>query len=342
MSFKLDTEAWEDISRKRVLVTGADGMLGNNIVRELVSRGCKVCCFIERGHDGHTLRELPVQVVKGEICNPADLEPLFMENDYVIHTAGVTAMWPARSAVSWNVNYRAVKLLVKLAKAHHIKRFIHIGTATSFGHGPMHDPGDEQRPYSNHVFKLDYQDTKFKAQEYLLKEYREHNFPVIILNPTFMIGKYDNGNSSNKMILYIFKGKVPGFSPGGKNYVHVKDVAHAAANALTLGREGECYITGGRNLSYRESFRLIAETLDVKAPALQMPRFVSVAFGALQSAFATITGKPPAVSYRMARIGCEECYYSPDKAIRELKMTQTPIEEGIRESIEWFRERGMV
>ncbi|MDF1571928.1 MAG: NAD-dependent epimerase/dehydratase family protein [Bacteroidales bacterium] len=342
MSFKQDTENWEDISTKKVLVTGADGMLGNNIVRELVSRGFQVSCFIEKSHDGHTLREMPVQVVKGDICNQGDLEPLFRENDYVIHTAGVTAMWPARSVVAWKINYRAVQLLVKLSKAHQVKRFIHIGTATSFGHGPLHDPGNEQRPYSNHVFGLDYQDTKFRAQEYLLKEYRENNFPVIILNPTYMIGKYDNGNSSNKMILYIFRGKVPGFSPGGKNYVHVKDVAHAAANALTLGREGQCYITGGRNLSYRESFRLIAETLDVRAPAIKMPRFLSVSFGVMQSAVATITGKPPTVSYRMARIGCEECYYSPEKAIRELKMPQTPIEEGIRESIEWFRERGMV
>jgi len=342
MSFKLDTQDWEAFSRKKVLVTGADGMLGNNIVRELLSRGCRVCCFIEKSHDGHTLRELPVRLMKGDICNPDDLEPLFSENDYVIHTAGVTTLWPARSALSWDINYRAVQLLVRLSKAHNIKRFIHIGTATSFGHGPMHDPGDENRSYSNHIFRLDYQDTKFRAQEYLLREYRENRFPVIILNPTFMIGKYDNGNGSNKMILYIYKRKIPGFSPGGKNYVHVKDVAHAAVNALTMGTLGECYITGGRNLSYQESFRIIAQTLDVKPPGLKFPRFVSVSFGALQSVFASLTRKPPTVSYRMARIGCEECYYSPRKAIRELKMPQTPLEEGIRESIEWFRERKMV
>jgi dihydroflavonol-4-reductase len=341
MSFRLNTESRENNSHIKVLVTGADGMLGNNIVRELVARGCSVCCFIERTRDGDTLRELPVQLVKGDICNPDDLEPLFRENDYVIHTAGVTAMWPARSEVSWEINYRAVQLLVRLSKEHDIKRFIHIGTATSFGHGPKHDPGDENRPYSNHVFRLDYQDTKFRAQEYLLKEYREHQFPVIILNPTFMIGKYDNGNSSNKMILYIYKRKIPGFSPGGKNYVHVRDVAYAAANALSMGTLGQCYITGGRNLSYQESFRIIAETLDVKPPGMKFPRFISVSFGALQSAIASITGRPPAVSYRMARIGCEGCYYSPEKAIRELRMPQTPIEEGIRESIEWFRERGM-
>lgn len=328
-------------SSEKVLVTGADGMLGNNIVRELIRRGHKVTCFIEKSHNGETLQGLPVEIVKGDICRKEDLQPIFGKVDYVVHTAGVTAMWPARSPLSWQINFEAVKLLVRLSTENGIRRFIHIGTATSFGHGPMHQPGNESSPYSNYVFKLDYQDTKYRAQEYLLECHRKQGFPVIILNPTFMIGKYDNGHSSNKMVLYIYKGKVPGYSPGGKNYVHVRDVASAAANSLHLGRLGECYITGGKNLSYKESFHMIARTLGVKPPSLKLPRFMSVSFGAFQSAYAAISRRPPPVSYRMARIGCESCYYSPAKAISELNMPQTPLEEGVLESIEWFRERGL-
>nr|MDA3823325.1 hypothetical protein [Bacteroidales bacterium] len=196
--------------------------------------------------------------------------------------------------------------------------------------------------YSNHIFKLDYQDTKYEAQKYLLKEFSETKFPVIVLNPTFMLGKYDNGAGSNKMVLFIYKRKVPGFSPGGKNYVNVRDVASAAANALTMGKLGECYITGNRNMTYRESFTFIANTLDVKPPGLHMPRFISLAFGAFLSSVAFITKRRPSVTYRMARIACEGCYYSPEKAIRELSMPQSPLEEGIKDSMEWFRESGML
>jgi len=317
-------------------------MLGTNIVHELVKRGHAVRCFIEKGHNGDILEGLGVEIIRGDISKEEDVEEAIGDCSYVINTAGVTAMWPARMELSWRINFEAVKLLVKLSKKHGIRRFVHIGTATSFAHGPIENPGTEDSAYTNHVFKLDYQDTKHAAQEYLLKENRENAFPVIILNPTFMIGKYDNGNGSNKMILFIYKGKVPGYSPGGKNYVNVKDVAVASANALKMGREGQCYITGGQNLSYRQSFGFIAETLGVKAPSLKMPRILSYGFGALQSGMAAITGRPPAVSYRMARIGCEHCYYSPQKAIEELQMPQTPLEDGIRDSLEWFREKGMV
>jgi len=326
----------------RILLTGADGMLGNNIARELVARGHTVTCFIEANHDGRTLKELPVSIARGDLLNVKDVEPLMVENDYVIHTAGITAMWPARSALSKKVNVEAVKLMVELAKKHHIKRFVHIGTATSFGHGPKDNPGTEKSPYTNGIFKLDYQDTKREAQDYLMKEHNDNGFPVIVLNPTFMLGKYDGGKGSNKMVLFIYKRKVPGYSPGGKNYVNVKDVAAAAANALTMGKTGECYITGNKNMSYGEAFNFIADTLEVKPPRLKFSRFISLAFGGLQSVVAFVTRKPPSVSYRMTRIGCEDCYYSSEKAVNELNMPQTPVEEGIKDAFDWFREIGLI
>lgn len=332
----------EDHSPVTVLVTGADGMLGSNIVRELLRRDFQVHCFIEPGRAAETIRDLPVTIYRGDICDPADLTPVFRKVDYVIHTAGITSMWPSRSPISWKVNFHAVKLLVKLSRKHGIKRFVHIGTATSFGHGPMDRPGTEHSAYTNHRYRLDYQDTKYMAQEYLLQQYRKHRFPVIILNPTFMLGPYDSGNGSNQMVLFLYKRKAPGFSPGGKNFVHVRDVAVAAANALDRGRLGECYITGNVNMTYRDSFRMIAQTLDVKAPRIKLPRLAAVTYGAAMTMLSSVTRKPPQVTYKMARIGCEGCYYSPLKAVRELEMPQSPIQDAVKESIEWFRKTGKV
>ena len=325
-----------------MIVTGADGFLGSNIVRELLNREYTVYGFIENGKNELTLEGLPLKLFNGDLCNSENLIPLFQECDYIIHTAGLTSMWPSKSKKIWNVNYHAVKHLVKLSKKYEIKRFIHISTANSFGYGPKSNPGNEDEPYSVGRFGFDYNDSKYKAQEYLIQESRTHNFPAIILNPTYMLGPYDSCNGSNRMILEIYFNKLPGYSPGGRNYVSVKDVAKAAVNAIDQGRLGECYIIGNRNMSYKEVFRTIAETLDVPAPRLSIPKSLAIAYGAWNVLRSWLTGNQPRFTWKMARIASVECYYTPQKAINELNLTLTSIEEAIMESYIWFKEKGHI
>ena len=329
-------------SNSKVIVTGADGFLGSNIVRELLARGHEVLGFIQHGRSADTLKGFPVKLFYGDICKIEDLVPLFRDCDYIIHTAGLTSLWPKKSSSSWNVNYHAVKNLVMLARKYEIKRFIHIGTANSFGPGPLSNPGNENTPYTSGQYGVDYFDSKYKAQKYLIHQATTTNFPVIILNPTFMIGPYDSEFGSNKMILEIYNKNVPGYSKGGKNYVHVRDVATAAVNALSLGRLGECYIVGNQNLSYKVAFRMIADTLKVRPPKLPLPSYLTIAFGAYNLVLSKLIGKYPIVTVQMARVACADCYYSPEKAIEELKLPQTPIELAVSESYDWFKGRGSV
>jgi len=325
-----------------VLVTGADGFLGSNIVRDLIDRKYEVYGFLQHGRDAHTLEGLPVKLFYGDLCNTQDLLPLLRDCDYVIHTAGLTYLWPSKSRATWRVNYNAVQNLVKLSKEYGIKRFIHIGTANSFGYGPKENPGNENEPYSSRWFGFDYHNSKFKAQEYLVNEARENGFPALIINPTFMLGPYDSGAGSNRMILEICRSRVPGYVSGGRNYVHVKDVATAAVSALELGRIGECYIVGNRNLTYKEAFKTICETLDMPMPRFHIPKLLAHAFGAINGFFSLITGGQPKFSYKMARLGTADCYYSPEKAVEELSLELTPIEDAIMESYLWLKEKGHV
>jgi dihydroflavonol-4-reductase len=325
----------------KVLVTGADGFLGSNIVRELINLKYEVYGFIQKNRDAHTLEGLPVKLFRGDLCDSDDLLPLFRECDYIIHTAGHISLWPSRSKKSWIVNYMAVKRLVELARENNIRRFIHIGTANSFGYGPMDKPGNEEDPTAK-WFGFDYIKSKYKAQEYIINEARTNGFPAVVINPTYMLGPYDSGQGSNRMILEICRSRVPGYSPGGRNYVHVKDVARAAVSALRLGRIGECYIVGNINLTYKDVFRTIAETLDVPAPSFPIPKLLAHFYGAIVGFLGYISGGKPRISYKIARLACTEFYYNQDKAVEELSLELTPIEDAIRESYLWFKEKGQV
>ncbi|MFN8334963.1 MAG: NAD-dependent epimerase/dehydratase family protein [Cyclobacteriaceae bacterium] len=324
----------------KILVTGADGLLGSNLVRELLLRGHSIRAFVQPGRQQKTLEGLAIEKFPGNLLNPEEVGNAAAGCDAIIHCAASTAVWPIRSEIINKVNIEGTKNIIAAVYKNNIARLIYVGTANSFGFGSKELPGIEGNPYKSATYGLDYMDSKYKAMQVVLEEVKKNSLPAVIVNPTFMFGPYDSTPSSGAMIVALYKRKVPGFTKGGRNYLCAKDAAVAIANALTKGRIGECYILGNENLSYKEIFTKIANTVGVKPPSLAIPSFFAKLYGRIGSLTGNLTGNAPAISYPLARISADEHYYSPAKARKELDLPQTPVETGIRESFEWLKENG--
>jgi len=322
-----------------ILVTGPDGVLGSNLVRELLHRDYNVHVLVEPGKDPITLKGLPITVIHGNILDAESIQKAVEGKEVVFHCAAATSVYPPRNEMVNRVNIEGTQNIINAVLKHNVKRLIYVGTANSFSFGTRLDaPGVENTPYLSVKYGLDYMDSKYKAQQLILAHVKEHHLPALIVNPTFMIGPYDSRPSSGAMILAVHQGRVPGYSLGGKNYVAVKDVATAMANAITMGKLGECYIVGNVNLSYKDAFELIAKTIGAKTPKRKLTNFMVQSYGSLNSFFAGIFGYYPAVTKELAKISTENHYYSAAKAQRELQMPQTPLEVAIKECFEWFTE----
>ena len=323
----------------KVLLTGPDGVLGNNLVRQLLESNYSVRVLIQKGRTAPMLDPLPVEQFFGDILSREDVSSAVDGCDVVIHAAAKTDTWPCQDESYWLVNVEGTRNLVDAARGAGVKRFLHIGTANSFGPGSKEKPGTESNPYVADRYKLDYISSKYRAHQLVLEEVKK-GLDAVILNPTFMIGPYDTKPSSGAMIIAVQSGKVPGFPKGGRNFVYVKDVAKAVVNAISLGRTGESYLLGHENLHYRDIFARMAEATGVKPPRMAMPDFITLFYGRLMTLLAKTFRFCPGVNYRLALISTEEHFYSAAKAVDELKMPQTPIEEALADAVKWFRENG--
>ena len=322
----------------KIFITGADGVLGNNLVRILLDRRHDVKVLIEKGKQAKYLQNLPVEKCYGSILDYDGLSGEMKSFDIVIHAAAKTDTWPSRHDSYYEVNVEGTKNVIKAVGANKVSRLLHIGTANSFGPGSKEQPGNETKTFSAGKYKLDYITSKYKAQKEVLRSVKEDGLDAVVLNPTFMIGPYDSKPSSGQMILAVNDGKLPGYPPGGRNFVYVKDVANAIANAIEKGRKGECYILGNENLSYKEAFGKMAAALGVKGPAMKMPAVLTLSYGVLMSAASAVFRFRPPANYPMALISTEEHYYSSAKAVKELSMPQTSLEEALEDAIKWFRD----
>ena len=323
----------------KVKVTVPDGVLGSNLVRELLNRNYKVSVLLLEGTKSPTLDGLPITSFYGNILKAESLDEAFQNQDAVIHCAAATNVYPARNEFVSKVNIEGSKNIADACLKHNVKRLVYVGTANSFSFGTTKErPGVEDTSYVSIKYGLDYMDSKRYAQEVILEAVEKQGLPAVIVNPTFMIGPYDSKPSSGQMILALHQGKVPGYTSGGKNYVAVKDVAVAISNAIEKGRVGECYILGNENLTYKEAFNKLANAIGARPPKRKLGNTVVKSYGVINSALAKIFKFNPAVTKELAIISCDHHYYSAEKARKELDLPQTPIETAVKECFEWFKE----
>jgi dihydroflavonol-4-reductase len=327
--------------KQTVLVTGADGMLGSNIVRELLLRNYKVRAFIQPGRSANTLDGLDIEFVAGDVLNIGDIEKAVDNCDYIIHAAASTSIWPARNRSVYDINLEGTMNVVWVASEKKIKRLVHISSACVFAAGDDVRPGNESGSFNGYKYGLDYINSKYDAQKVVMKAVH-CGLDAIIVNPTFMIGAFDSSQGSNSLILALTRGKIFVNPPGGKNFICAKDAAIAICNALTMGRKGECYILGNQNLSYKQFFDLTAEVVNCKPPQVSLSPYLIKAFGLISNFIASVFNKRPLITNQAARMSCDQHFFNSEKAVRELNLPQSPITQGIEESYTWFKQKNLL
>ncbi|MCC6722931.1 MAG: NAD-dependent epimerase/dehydratase family protein [Saprospiraceae bacterium] len=321
----------------KILVTGADGFVGSNLVRELLKRNHEVVAFIQRGLQPVTLEGLPIAFSYGDLLDQASIREAMQGCEGLVHSAAHLGVWPYYSEIQRKVNVDGTRHVMDTALELGVRRIVFVGTANSYGYGNRQNPGNETLPYNSGHYGLGYMDTKREAQDLVMRMVKERGLPAAVVNPTFMFGPYAAKTGATLMIDNILHGKLAGYTPGGRNYVAVKDVCVGIANALEKATPGSCYLLGNQNMNYREIFSLIAEVLKVPPPKRAIPGFVVLAFGVIATTLARLTCKAPKISYRMCRISIDENFYSPEKARQELGLPQTPIKVAIQETVDWLK-----
>ena len=326
----------------RVLITGPDGLLGSNIVRVFLERGYQVRTFQLPNSPSKTLDGLDIERVYGNLLKTEDVVAAAKDCEVVVHAGANTSVWPLRSKIIRDVNIVGTENIIQACQEHQVKRLIYVSSAASFQFGTKEQPGSEESPFMGDIYGLDYIASKSEAHLIVEKTVKEQGLPAVIICPTFMFGPYDSKPSAGQMIVGLVDGKIPGYAPGGKNFVHVRDVATAVANAVDKGRIGESYIAGHENLSYKEIFQKIEAVTGAKTPRLPMPGPAIKFFGWANLTLARIFKFTPAVTYPLAKISTDGQYFTAAKAVKELDMPQTPIEEAISEAYNWLKANGYI
>lgn len=323
-----------------VVVTGATGHVGNNLVRELLRRGVEVRALIHRNE--RPLDGLPVERVRGDVRDPDSLRKAFAGADLVYHLVGRISITGEQGGLVRAINVDGVRNAAEAALACGVRRFVHFSSIHAFMQEPLDQPLDETRERVT-TPKYPAYDRSKAAGEAAVREVVKKGLDAVIVHPSGVIGPFDfEPSRMGRVFLRMYHGKFPALIPGGFTWVDVRDVVLGAIAAGERGRTSESYLLTGHWNSVAELGALVERTTGVRTAKVTVPMWLARAAAPVAVAVGGATGTEPLFTGESLHALRANRDVRHDKAKSELGHTPRPMEESVRDIFAWFGGAGLL
>jgi dihydroflavonol-4-reductase len=322
------------------LVTGATGFLGSAVVRALLDRGEAVRVLVRSESDRRNIDDLDVEVTEGNLKDLQSLRRAVKGCRTLYHAAADYRLWAKDPDELYETNVTATRDLLMLASEAGAERIVYTSSVATLGREPSGRPADERTPVTIDDMTGHYKRSKFLAEEDVRRLVREEKIPVVIVNPSTIIGPRDiRPTPTGRMVEEAARGKIPAFVDTGLNVVHVDDVAMGHVQAYELGQVGERYVLGGEDMMLREILAEIAALVGRSPPRIRLPRGAVLPIAYIAEFAAHIRGSrnEPLLTVDGLKMSKTFMFFSSDKAKQAIGYSPRPAREALADAIEWLR-----
>ncbi|MCA9184130.1 MAG: NAD-dependent epimerase/dehydratase family protein [Pirellulaceae bacterium] len=320
-----------------ILVTGATGLVGNNVVRRLIELQRPVRVLARSTSAAEPLAGLDVEFATGDVRDFLAVRQAVAGTAAVIHAAALVHVGWSQLEQLRSVNVTGAQNVAAAAAAQGV-RMIHVSTVNALALGSRHHPADEQTPLTGKEVPCSYVVSKREAEQQVLRWNAEGGNAVIV-NPGFMLGPWDWKPSSGQLIMGIARRFAPLAPWGGCSVCDVRDVADGIVSSIACGVAGERYILAGENITYLQLFRAIARETKSFSPMAPFGPLVRTIVGWSGDLVGRVSGKEPPVNSAALMMSSQFHYYSSDKAQRVLGYRVRSISQSIADSWQWLNAR---
>jgi len=318
----------------KTLITGGTGFLGSHLARALAARGDELRLLIRRASSADHLSELEFERATGDVTDRRAVRRAMDGVERVFHVAGRTSLRARDSAGVFDVNLRGARIVFEEALTAGVERLVHTSTVGAIGVGGPRKAADETQTFEIGHLGIAYVNSKHEAE---LEAFRlaAAGLPVVIVNPSFVLGPADPTGTSMGLVRRFVTGRILAYVEGALNVVDVRDVAAGHLLADEKGRVGERYILAGRNFTLDRLFADLARISGCRAPAVKLPgRLAAAAASAASAAPVSLPFAPEEI------VSATQWWtYRNTKAKRELGFAPRPHEETLEDAVRWQLEQ---
>lgn len=322
----------------KALVTGATGFVGSAVARKLVAAGHDVRALARAASDRRNLYGLAVEVVVGDLRDPASLAAALKGCDALFHVAADYRLWVPDSETIYAVNVDGSRALIEAAMTAGVERMVYTSSVATLGLNRDGAPADEDTPVALGHMIGHYKRSKFLAEEAVQSLIRDHGAPVVIVNPSTPVGPRDvKPTPTGRMIVEAAAGRMPAYVDTGLNLVHVDDVADGHLQAFDHGVVGERYVLGGADMTLEAILVEVARITGGRPPRIRLAHNLIMPLAVVAEAWARLSGAEPFATVDGLRIAKKKMFFTSAKAEAALGYKYRPATEALADAIAWFQ-----
>ena len=314
-----------------ILVTGATGFLGSELMSQLIPQGKKLRA-LKRDNSviPSLLKDNPlIDWVVADINDVATLEDVFEDITQVYHCAALVSFNPKDKTELLKVNIEGTSNIVNLCTAYHA-RLIHVSSVAALG----------EPKKGKQITENDYWEYDAKAHSYAISKYEgemevwrgiAEGLDAVIVNPSVIIGA-NAGFKGSGAIFKLVKDGLSFYTKGATGIVDVEDVAKSMIALMDSEITGERFTISSENYHYEQFFAEIAKGFGIAAPAKEAkPWMLGIAWRAAKLA-SFFTGKVASLTSDAAKSSLNASYYNNDKITNTIDIKFKPLQQSIQET----------
>lgn len=313
-------------------MTGATGKVGNALTMALVARGDEVRALVRDPAKAAAVLPPEVQLVAGDVTDPSSLEAAVTGRELVFNAMGLPEQWVRDESIFDRVNAEGTGALAVAARGAGVRRLVHTSTEDVF-HAER-GAGFDETQLADYPKGTAYERSKQRAEQMALAA--RDGMEVVVVNPSGVYGPGPSASVSVDKNLFepIVRGRLPALVPGGMGVAFVEGVASGHLLAAERGRDGERYILCDRHVSLRELAEMVRQVAGRGRVPPTLPLAAARALAVAGEAVSRVIRRPPLLSKGQLHFFTWDAHPVSTRAQRELGWQPTPLEDGIRRTLE--------
>lgn len=329
------------------IITGANGFLGNNIVRVLNQKSdCQIRALVSSLNRADALKGLNCQIFEGDVTKPETLIDIFTvpadARVYVIHCAAIVYIKSKPNPAVHKVNVLGTKHVAEKTLAIGGK-MIYVNSVHAIPELPHGETMKEITEFDPEKVEGIYAKSKAEAAKYILDAVKTRGLDACIVHPSGIIGPYDFKISHlTQLIIDTATGRLKAGVKGGYDFVDVRDVVTGILNACIYGKAGECYILSGHYISIPKLLQMIAQATGRKPIKTFLPLWLAKISAPLSEIYYSLKKQPPLYTKYSLYTLQSNANFSHAKATQELNYHVRPPQTTINDTVNWLKQVGYI